>query len=138
MSSVQSKSTLLYAELIYYRLSQKVATYYRQCIISTHYVIRCCEQALPIFGITVMVMEVEILDSCIPLMHFMTENAFTITGVPDNCTVPNTQFNVQIGLRNQVITNYFAQSIHLTSPFSMVNTNNTHILSLNLLTAYGT
>ena len=80
------------------------------CIIRTLYVVQCCEQVRPEFGITVMVMEEaeqeEILDFCIPLIHFMTENTFTITGVADNCTVLNTQFNVQIGLRNQVITRH--------------------------------
>jgi hypothetical protein len=97
--------------------------------------------------------QVEILDFCIPLKHFMTENTFTITGVPDNYTVPNTQFNVQIGLRNQVITRHQPLcavghpdiSILNGKQTNAVNTNNTHIilmpvhiLSLNLLTAHGT
>lgn len=90
------------------------------CIMSTPYVVQCCEQELPEFGITVMILEkveqVHILDFCILLIHFMTENTFKITGLPDNCTEPNTQFNVQID------TNHFAQSITPTSPFSMVNT----------------
>jgi len=89
----------------------------------------------------------EILDFCIPLIHFMTENTFTNTGVADNRTVPNTQFNVQIGLRNQVITGHQPLcavdhpdvSILNGKHTNSVNTNNTHInlitlhiLSLNL------
>jgi hypothetical protein len=147
MSPAQSKGTLLYAEL-------KLATYKGQCIISTHYVVQCCEQVLPEFGIAVMeVAQVEILDFCIPLMHFMTENTFTITGVPDNCTVPNTQLKVQIGLWNHVITRHNPLCVVGHPDISIlngkhtnsVNTNNTHItfmplkiLSLNLLTAHGT
>jgi len=101
-----------------------------------------------------MVMEVgEILDFCIPLMHFMTEHTITITGVPDKCTVPNAQFTVQTGLRNQVIFRHQPLcavdqpdiSIINGKSTNSINTNNTHItflplhiLSLNLLTAHGT
>jgi len=98
------------------------------------------------------VVQVEILDFCILLMHFMTENTCTITGVPDNCTVPNTQFHVRIGLRNQVITRHQPLcavdhpdiSILIGKHTNSVNTNNMHviltplqILSPNLLTAHG-
>ena len=106
-----------------------------------HYVVQCCEQVRPEFGITVMeeAEQEEILDFCIPLIHFMIENTFTITGVADNCTVPNTQFNVQIGLRNQVITRHQPLcavdhpdiSILNGKYTNSVNTNNTHI---NLIT----
>jgi hypothetical protein len=97
--------------------------------------------------------QVVILVFCIPLMqvptvHVMTENTLTITGVPDNRTVPNIQFNVQFGLQNQIISRHKPicavdqpnisnlNAKHTKS----VNTNNTHItfllphkLSLNLL-----
>jgi hypothetical protein len=54
---------------------------------------------------------VEVLDFCIRLMqiptsHVMTENTFTVTVIPDNCTVPKTQFNVQFGSRNHAITRH--------------------------------
>jgi hypothetical protein len=54
---------------------------------------------------------VEILDLCIPLMpipkaHVKTENTFTKTGVPDNCTLQNTQFNAPFGLQNRIITRH--------------------------------
>jgi hypothetical protein len=96
--------------------------------------------------------QVEILDFCIPLMHFMTENTCTITGVPDNSTVPNTQFHVRIGLRNQVTTRHqplYAVdhpdiSILSGKHINSVNTNNMHVIltpllisSPNLLTAHG-
>jgi hypothetical protein len=76
---------------------------------------QCYQQLLPEFGITVKVVEevdhVEVLDFCIRLMqipkaHVMPENTFSITVIPDNCTVPNTRFNVQFGLRNQAITRH--------------------------------
>jgi hypothetical protein len=103
-----------------------------------------------------MVMEevgqVEILDFCIPLLHFMTENTCTITGVPDNCIVPNTQFHVRIGLRNQVITRHQPLctvdhpniSILSGKHTNSVNTNKMHVILMplhisppNLLSAYG-
>jgi len=65
----------------------------------------------------------------------MTEHTSTITSGPDNCTVPNTQFNVQTGLRNQVITRH--QPLCAVDqpdiaflngkPTNSINTNNTHI-----------
>jgi hypothetical protein len=54
---------------------------------------------------------VEILAFCVPLMliskaHVKTENTFTKTGVPDYCTLQNTQFNAPFGLRNRIITRH--------------------------------
>jgi hypothetical protein len=59
--------------------------------------------------------QVEVLDFCIRLMqiataHVIQKKTFTITVIPDNCTVSNTQFNVQFGLRNQAITKH--QPLH--------------------------